>query len=138
MATSAPQVAPIASVLIASVETPTDFWIAVEIRSAWSLFSGSVCTRMLFEPEVFTIGEAAASMFADPASSATASRILVTLAWVTWFDGRVTWYSTPPENSMPRLSPRKVRPAIAATRITAEIEYHSHLRPTKSIEILPS
>ena len=41
-----------------------------------------------------------------------------TLAWVTWFDGMVTRYSTPPSNSMPRLRPRKYRPATASSTIT--------------------
>ena len=39
--------------------------------------------------------------------SATAVLILSTLAWVTWLVGRLTVYSTPPLNSMPKLRPWK-------------------------------
>ncbi len=66
------------------------------------MVSSSVCTRMDL-PEVFTIGEDAASM----PVSATALRILSTLSWVTWSAGMLTWYSTPPSNSMPKLRPLK-------------------------------
>ena len=70
---------------------------------AWSLVISSVCTRIESLPEVFTIGEDAASM----PVSATAVRILSTLSWVTWSAGRLTLYSTPPSNSMPKLRPLK-------------------------------
>ncbi len=84
--------------------------------------------------EVFTIGDDAASM----PVSATAVRIVSTLSWVTSSAARLTLYSTPPSNSMPKLRPLNHSPATATRTITAEIEYHSHLRPTKSIETSPS
>ena len=59
-----------------------------------SLVNGTLTVNTGFSPEVFTIGEDAASI----PVSATAVRILSTLSWVTWSDGRLTRYSTPPSN----------------------------------------
>ncbi len=127
-----------ASMLIASRSTPAASWIAEEIWSAWWLFNGSVWTRMLFFPEEFTTGAPAAGMLASAAFCATAFWIFSTLASVAWPGATATWYSTPPWNSMPRLKPRNASPLTAASTIRPEMEYHSHFRPTKSIETWPS
>ena len=110
LATWAPHVAPIASRLTASASTPTASWIASETVVASSLSSGSVWTRMFFGPDVFTIGDRAPSMFSSSAVWATASRIFWTLSCEAWSAGIETWYSTPPLNSMPRLSPLPTSP----------------------------
>ena len=105
---------------------------------ASSLVSGSVCTRMLLSPDVLTIGELAASIPSSSAVWATASRTVSTVVWFTWSEETETRYSTPPSNSMPRSSPFQTRPKTATPTMTAEMEYQSTRRPTKSIETLPS
>ena len=82
--------------------------------------SGRVCTRMSPLPSCVTIGSV------TPAAT-VASRACDTVA-----ADFGTWNSAPPLNSMPRLRPRIKRAAIATTTMTAEIEYQSLRRPTKS------
>ena len=108
--------------------------IACTTVSDSSVVSTSVWTVIASVPEVLTIGEEASLM----PVAATASRILSTLSWVASPAPTDTLYSLPPSNSMPRLSPLKYRPPTASSTITPEIEYQSHLRPTKSIETSPS
>ena len=89
---------------------------------------------MLLSPEVLTIGFAAFSI-PEPR---TASSIASTASWSASPAGIETRYSTPPSNSIPQLSFGPRRPKTDTATITAETEYQSHFRPTKSIETRPS
>ena len=68
---------------------------------------------------------------------ATASRTASASSWSTVPFSSVTRYWAPPTNSMPMLRPLKYSPSTHISTIPAEMEYQSHLRPTKLIDFLP-
>src|SRR5690349_20344190 len=137
LATWSPQLAPTSWVEILDSSWEPEMFaasaIAASTVSASSLDIVSVWTRIDLPPR-FTIGELACST----PESATASRILSTVSWLSWSLGTETEYSTPPSNSMPKLSGRTNNATTETARRTPDIAYHVHLRPTKSTDFRPS